>query len=56
MSKRLKPGADARDANPTKRKIYGRSWGNMVYNEHVDLMVTPKRDKAIKNKLEKRNK
>ena len=56
MSKRLKPDADARDANPTKRKIYGRSWGNMVYNEHVDLMVTPKRDKAIKNNLEKRNK
>ena len=56
MSKRLKPGADARAANPSKRKIYGRSWGSMVYNEHVDLMVTPKRDKAIKNNLEKRNK
>ena len=55
MSKRLKPGADAR-ANPTGRKIYGRSWGEMVYNEHVGLMVSPKRDKAIKTNLEKRNK
>ena len=56
MSKRLKPGADARSANPTKRKIYGRSWGSMVYNEHVDLMVTPKKNKAIKTNLEKGNK
>lgn len=55
MSKRLKPGADARD-NPNGRKIYGRSWGEMVYNEHVGLMVTPKKDKAIKNNLVKKNK
>ena len=55
MRKRLKPGADAR-ANPTHRKIYGRSWGPMVYNEHVGLMVTPKKDKAINNNLEKKNK
>ena len=55
MSKRLKPGADARN-NPTGRKIYGRSWGAMVYNEHVGLMVSPKIDKAIKTNLEKKNK
>lgn len=54
MSKRLKPDADARSANPSKRKIYGRSWGDMIYNDHVGLMVTPKKDKAIKDNLEKR--
>lgn len=55
MSKKLKPGADARE-NPTGRKIYGRSWGNMVYNEHVGLMVTPKKDIAIKRNLKHRRK
>ena len=43
MSKRLKRGADPRAANPTKRKLYGRSLGPMVYNEHVGLKVTPKK-------------
>lgn len=54
MSKRLKPGTDSRAPNPSKRKIFGRSWGNMVYNEHVGVMVSPKKDKAIKNNLEKK--
>jgi hypothetical protein len=55
MSKKLKPGADAR-VNPTGRKIYGRSSGGMVYNEHVGVMVTIKKDQSIKRNLEKRNK
>ena len=55
MSKTLKSGADARN-NPTGRKIYGRSSGGMVYNEHVGVMVTLKKDQAIKRNLEKRNK
>ena len=55
MSKNLKPGADARN-NPTGRKIYGRSSGAMVYNEHVGVMVTLKKDQAIKRNLNKRKK
>lgn len=53
MSKRLKPGADLRAPNPTKRKLLGRSSGPLVYNSIVDRMVTPKIDKAIKNNREK---
>ena len=56
MSKRLKPGVDPREANPTKRKLYGRSHGELVYNEHVGLKVTQKKDAAIKLNLEKRKK
>ena len=33
-------------------KIYGRSSGAMVFNEHVGRMVTPKLDKAIKKNIE----
>ena len=49
MAKRAKPGADLRAPNPTKRKLLGRSSGPLVFNEHVNRMVTPKIDKAIKN-------
>tara|TARA_B110001452_G_C15018813_1_gene356136 strand:- start:38 stop:199 length:162 start_codon:yes stop_codon:yes gene_type:complete len=53
MSKRLKPGADQRAPNPSKRKLLGRSFGPLVFNEHVNRMVTPKIDKAINNNREK---
>ena len=36
-------------------KLYGRSHGEMVYNEHVGRKVTPKIDSAIKKNLEERN-
>jgi hypothetical protein len=48
MSKKVREGADIRAANPTKRKIMGRSSGKLVYNEIVGVMVTPKKDAAIK--------
>ena len=32
-------------------KLYGRSSGAMVYNEHVGRMVTPKINEAINKKL-----
>ena len=48
MSKKLKPGADIRAANPSKRKLLGRSSGPLVFNETVGVMVTPKKDAAIK--------
>ena len=53
MAKRAKPGVDLRAPNPTKRKLLGRSSGPLVFNEHVNRMVTPKIDKAIKNNREK---
>ena len=53
MSKRIKPGADIRAANPTKRKLMGRSYGRMVYNEDVGHKVTQKIDKAIENNRKK---
>ena len=56
MAKKTKPGADLRAPNPTKRKLMGRTHGPLVYNDHVGVMVTPKKDKAIKNNLEKRKK
>ena len=56
MSKRLKHGADPKAPNPTKRKLYGRSLGPMVYNDHVGLKVTPKIDAAINYNLDKRKK
>ena len=48
MSKKAKPGADLRAPNPTKRKLMGRSSGLLVFNETVGVMVTPKKDAAIK--------
>lgn len=54
MAKKTRLGADLRAPNPTKRKLMGRSSGALVYNDHVDHLVTPKIDKAIKNNLEKR--
>ncbi len=48
MSKKVKEGADIRAPNPTKRKIMGRSSGKLVYNEIVGVMVTPKKDTAIR--------
>lgn len=56
MAKKTKLGADLRAPNPTKRKLMGRSSGALVYNSHVNNLVTPKIDKAIKNNLEKKNK
>jgi len=56
MSKRAKPGVDLRAPNPSKRKLMGRTHGHLVYNEHVGVMVTPKKDRAIKNNIEKRKK
>ena len=54
MAKRTKPGVDLRAPNPTKRKLMGRPYGPLVYNDHVGHLVTQKIDKAIKNNLEKR--
>ena len=48
MSKKVRAGADIRAANPSKRKLMGRSSGKLVYNEIVGVMVTPKKDAAIK--------
>ena len=48
MSKKAKPGVVLRAPNPTKRKLMGRSSGKLVYNEIVGVMVTPKKDAAIK--------
>ena len=56
MSKKLRPGADPKSENRSKRKLYGRSHGELVYNEHVGLKVTQKIDAAIKLNLEKRKK
>jgi hypothetical protein len=50
MSKKAKPGVDLRAPNPTKRKLMGRSSGPLVFNEIVGVMVTPKKDKAIREK------
>lgn len=49
MAKRIKHGVDLKTPNPTKTKRMGRSWGSMIYNDHVGRMVTPKLDKAINN-------
>lgn len=54
MSKKVKPGVDIRSPNPTKTKRLGRSHGPLVFNEHVNRMVTPKIDLAIKNNKEKK--
>ena len=54
MAKRTKPGVDLRAPNPTKKKLMGRTYGALVYNDHVGHLVTQKIDKAIKNNLEKR--
>jgi len=51
MSKRAKPGVDLRAPNPSKRKLFGRSYGKMVHNEHVGHKVTQKIDVAIKKNL-----
>ena len=48
MSKKAKPGVDLRAPDPPKRKLMGRSSGKLVYNEIVGVMVTPKKDAAIK--------
>ena len=56
MRKRIRYGADPKAPNPTKRKLYGRSLGPLVYNDHVGLKVTPKIDAAINYNLGKRKK
>ena len=54
MAKRTKPGVDLRAPNPPKKKLIGRTYGALVYNDHVGRLVTQKIDKAIKSNLEKR--
>ena len=54
MSKRIKEGADIRADNPTKRKLMGRSSGKLVFNETIGVMVTPKKDSAIKRNRSKK--
>lgn len=51
MSKRAKHGVDIKSPNRNKAKRMGRSYGPMVFNEHVGRMVTQKIDKAIKSNL-----
>ena len=53
MSKKVKVGADIRAENPSKRKIMGRSSGKLVFNEIIGVMVTPKKDKAIRSNKNK---
>jgi len=53
MSKRIKPGRDARAANPSKSKIMGRSHGPLVFNERVGVKVTQKIDRAINARTSK---
>ena len=52
MSKKLLKGRTQFKNNVGK--LYGRSSGAMVYNEHVGRMVTPKLDKAIKKEFRKK--
>jgi hypothetical protein len=54
MSKRLLNGRTQFKGNVGK--LYGRSRGELVYNEHVGRKVTPKMDAAIKKNLEKKQK
>ena len=56
MSKKVKQGVDIRAANPSKRKIMGRSSGKMVFNDIVGRLVTPKLDKAITSNAELKRK
>lgn len=37
-------------------KLYGRSSGDMVFNEHVGIKVTPKINNAINKNLERKSK
>lgn len=53
MSKRLLKG---RTQIKGAGKLYGRSHGEMVHNDHVGYKVTPKIDAAIKKNLERKNK
>lgn len=53
MSKRLLKG---RTQIKGAGKLYGRSRGELVYNDHVGRKVTQKMDEAIKKNLQKRNK
>jgi hypothetical protein len=50
MSKRLLKG---RTQKKGVGKLYGRSYGEMVFNDHVGRKVTQKMDAAIKKNLEK---
>jgi hypothetical protein len=54
MSKKVKPGVDVRAPNPTNTKRMGRSQGALVYNEIVGVMVTPKKDRAIRNNRQRK--
>ncbi len=55
MSKRAKQGVDLRAPNPLHTKRMGRSFGPLVYNEHVGYKVTQKIDQAIKNNRKENN-
>lgn len=50
MSKKILKG---RTQKKGVGKLYGRSYGEMVYNDHVGCKVTQKIDEAIKKNLEK---
>ena len=52
MAKRILQG---RTQNKGVGKLYGRSYGPMVFNEHVGYKVTQKIDKAIKNNKERKS-
>ena len=53
MSKKTLKGKTMLNGNVGK--TYGRSYGEMVYNEHVDRKVTQKIDAAIKKNLENKS-
>jgi hypothetical protein len=52
MSKKILKGRTMLKSNVGK--TYGRSYGEMVYNEHVGRKVTQKIDAAIKKNLDKK--
>jgi len=53
MSKRILKGRTQFKNNVGK--LYGRSSGDMVFNEHVGRMVTPKLNNAINKNLKEKN-
>ena len=52
MSKKILQG---RTQNKGVGKLYGRSSGEMVFNEHVGYKVTPKLNQAINKNLQKKS-
>jgi len=54
MSKKILKGRSQFKGNVGK--LYGRSSGPMVYNDHVGRKVSPKLDAAINKNLERKSK